>query len=140
MAKAKRRVAVRKKSKRGKASAKPAPKKVAKHATLKKVKSKVQPTGMNAKKSAVKKKRPMKAVERQPVAEMPIETATIDVIEGSASGAVAVTQYESGQATTSIAAGEGDEAIAPAGTSTMERDQSERPEHEAEEQRDARTG
>jgi hypothetical protein len=39
MAKAKKRVAVRKKSKRGKASAKPAPKK-----TLKKVKSKVQPT------------------------------------------------------------------------------------------------
>jgi hypothetical protein len=95
---------------------------------------------MNTKKSAVKKKRPMKAVERQPVAEMPIEPTTIDVIEGSASGVVAVTQYESGQATTSIAAGEADEGIAPAGTSTMATDQSERTEHEAEEQRDARTG
>jgi hypothetical protein len=130
MAKAKKRVAVRKKSKRGKASAKPVPKKVAKHATLKKVKSKVQPTGTNAKKSAARKKRPAKPVERQPMAETSVETTTIGVIKQSTPGVVAVTQSESVQATTSIAAGEGDEGIAPAGTPTMAADQSERPEHE----------
>jgi len=134
MAKAKKRVAVRKKSKRGKASAKPARKTVAKHATLKKVKSKVQPTGMNAKKSAARKKRPAKPVGRQPMAETSVETTTIGVIEQSPPGVVAVNRSESVQATTSIAAGdepEGDVGIAPPGTSTMAPDQSERPEHEA---------
>ena len=140
MAKAKKRVAVRKKSKRGKASAKPAPKKVAKRATQKKVKSKVPLTGMNTKKPAARKKRPTKAVERLPVAEMPVETTIIDVIEESGPGVVAVTQSESVQATTYIAAGKGDEGIAPTGTSTMAPGPSEGPEHEAEEQRDALTG
>jgi hypothetical protein len=144
MAKATKRVAVRKKSsKRGKASAKPARKTVAKHSSLKKAKSKVQPTGMNANKPAARKKRPTKTVETLPAAEMPVETMTIDVIEESAPGVVAVAQYESVQAMTPIAAGDepkGDEGIAPAGTSTMAPDPSERPEHEAKEQRDALTG
>jgi hypothetical protein len=68
------------------------------------------------------------------MAETSVETTTIGVIERSAPGVVAVTQSESVQATTSFAAGEepeGDVDIAPAGTSTMASDQSERPEHEA---------
>jgi hypothetical protein len=75
MAKAKKRVAARKKSlKRGKASAKPARKIAAKHA--KKAKSKVQRAGTSAKKSAAKKKRPPETAERRQVAEVPVETAT----------------------------------------------------------------
>ena len=133
MAKAKKRVAVRKKSsKRGKASAKPRRKAMAKHTTLKKAKPKVQPTGMNAKKPTTTKKRSIKTVERLPVAEKPVETTTIDIIEESAS-VVAVTQYESVQVTTPIAAADeskADDGIAPAGTLTMAPDPSDRPEHD----------
>ena len=135
MAKAKKRVAVRKKSsKPGKASAKPRRKAMARHTTLKKkAKSKVQPTGMNAKKPTTRKKRSIKTVERPPVAEKPVETTTIDIIEESASSVVGVTQYESVQATTPIAAADeskADDGIAPAGTLTMAPDSSERPEHD----------
>ena len=134
MAKAKKRVAVRKKSsKRGKASAKPRRKAMAKHTTLKKAKPKVQPTGMNAKKPTTRKKRSIKTVERPPVAEKPVETTTIDIIEESASSVVGVTQYESVQATTPIAAADeskADDGIAPAGTLTMAPDPSNRPEHD----------
>jgi hypothetical protein len=141
MAKAKKRVAARKKSsKRGKASAKPMRKMAAKRATPKKAKSKVQRAGMSAKKSAAKKKRPPDTAERRPVAETLVETTIIDVIEEPAPGVVAVTEYESVR--TAISAGdepEGGEGIDPAGTSTMAPDQGEPQEHEAEEQRDALT-
>jgi hypothetical protein len=137
MAKAKKRVAVRKKSsKRGKASAKPARKVAAKHATPKKAKSRVQRAGMSAKKPAAKRKRPPKTAERRQTVEMPVETTIIDVIEEPAPGVVAVTEYESVRTATSISAGgdpERGEGLSPACTS----DQGERPEHEAEAQRDA---
>jgi hypothetical protein len=80
------------------AIAKPRQKAMAKHTTLKKAKPKVQPTSMNAKKPTTTKKRSMKTMERVPVAEKPVETTTIDIIEESASSVVAVTQYESVQA------------------------------------------
>src|SRR5262249_51549571 len=107
--------------------------------TLKKAKPKVQPTGMNAKKPTTTKKRSIKTVERLPVAEKPVETTTIDIIEESAS-VVAVTQYESVQVTTPIAAADesnAEKGFAPAATLTIAPDPSERPEHEAKEQRDA---
>ena len=140
MAKAKKRVAARKKSsKRGKASAKPSRK-----MTAKKTKTKVRRAGMSAKKSPAKKKRPPETMERRPVAEMPVETTVettiIDVIEEPALGVVAVTEYESVQTATSIPTGsepERGEGIGLAGTSPMVPDQGERPEHGAEEQRDA---
>ena len=143
MAKAKKRVAARKKSsKRGKASVKPARK--MKRTTPKKTKTKVQRAGMGAKKSPAKKKRPSETMERRPVAEIPIETTVettiIDVIEEPALGLVAVTEYESVQTATSIPTGsepERGEGIGLAGTSPMVPDQGERPEHGAEEQRDA---
>jgi hypothetical protein len=122
MAKAKKRVAARKKSsKRGKASAKPARKMAAKHATPKKAKSKVQRMGMSAKKPAAKKKRPPETAERRQAVEMPVETTIIDVIEEPAPGVIAVTEYESVQTAASISHGgepERGEGIAPAGTST----------------------
>ena len=144
MAKAKKRVAVRKKnSKRGKASAKPARKRAAKRATPKKTKSKVQRPGMSTK-SPAKKKRSRETMERRLVAETPVETTVkttiIDVIEVPAPGVVAVTEYESVQTATSIPAGsepERAEGIGLAGTSPMVPDQGERPQHGAEEQRDA---
>ena len=129
MAKAKKRVAARKKSsKRGKASAKPARKMAAKHATPKKAKSKVQRVGMSANKPAAKKKRPPETAERRQAVEMPVETTIIDVIEEPAPGVVAVTEYESVRTATSISAGdepEGGEGIGPAATSTMAPDQME---------------
>jgi hypothetical protein len=80
MAKAKKRVAARKKSsKRGKANAKPARKMAAKKATPKKAKSKVQRAGMSAKKPAPKKKQALEPMEKREVAAMPV--ATFDVIE-----------------------------------------------------------
>src|SRR6516165_1420508 len=98
MAKAKKRVAARKKSsKRGKASTKPASKMATKHPTPKKTKSKVQRAGVSTKKSPAKKKRPPETMERRPVAEMPVttvETTIIDVIEEPAPGVVAVTEYD----------------------------------------------
>ena len=133
MAKAKKRAAARKKSsKRGKASAKPARKKAAKHATLKK--SKAQRVGMSAKKSAARKKRTREAVEARPVAEMPVETPIIDAIEETAPLAVAVTEYQSVQtAISSSTGGELEEGggLSSTGASPMAPDQGERPEHEA---------
>ena len=77
MAKAKKRVATRKKSsKRGNAGAKLGRKMAAKHAKPKKAKSKVQRAGMSAKKRAAKKQRPPGAVE----------TTKIDVIDEAAPG------------------------------------------------------
>jgi hypothetical protein len=122
MAKAKKRVAARKKSlKRGKASTKPARKMAAKHTTPKKAKSKIQRAGMSAKKSAAKKKRPPETAERRQVAEVPVKTTIIDAIEEPVPGVIAVTEYESVQTATSILPGgepERGEGIGPAGTST----------------------
>ena len=147
MAKAKKRVAARKKSsKRGKANAKPARKLTANRTTPKKTKTKVRRAGMSAKKSPAKKKRPPETMERRPVAEIPIETTVettiIDVIdiEEPALGVVAVTEYESVQTATSIPAGsepERGEGIGLAGTSPTVPDQGERPKDGGQEQRDA---
>ena len=88
MAKAKKRVAARKKSsKRGNVSAKPARKLAAKRATPKKAKSKARRAGMSAKKPAAEKKRPPDTAGRTQVAQMPVETTVIDVIEKPAPGA-----------------------------------------------------
>ena len=140
MAKAKKRVAVRKKSsKRGKASTKPASKMATKHPTPKKTKSKVQSAGMSTKKSPAKKKRPPETMERRPVAEVPVttvETTIIDVIEQPSPDVVAVTEYKSVETTTCIPVGgepESGEGAGPAGTSSMFQDEGERPGHEAEE-------
>ena len=143
MAKAKKRVAARKQSsKRGKASAKvsakAARKIAAKHATLKKVKSKVRRAGMSARKSAASKRREPEMVEALPVAEMPVETTIIDVIEDPAAGLIATTEYHSIQAETAISAcdepNSGEVSIGPADISTIASDQGV-PEHEAEDQR-----
>jgi hypothetical protein len=122
MAKAKKRVAERKKSsKRGKASAKPARKIAAKHVTLKKAKSKVRRVGLSAKKAAAKKKAPGEAAEGKQVAQTPVETTVINVIEKPAPGAIAVTEYETVQMATSISS-EGEperhEGAGPAGAPT----------------------
>ena len=87
MAKAKKRVATRKKaSKRGKASAKPARKKAAKRATPKKRPPK-----------AVAKMAPKRAPRRgAPV----IEDTIIDVIDEPVPGVVRVTEYETIRTTT----------------------------------------
>ena len=139
MAKAKKRVALRKKSsKRGKASAKPA-RKTAKNATVKKAKSKVQRARMGTKKSPAKKKRPPETMQRRPVAETPVstvETTIIGATEEHVPGAIAVTEYKSVETTTYIPVeGEPDsgEGAGPAGTSSMFQDEGERPAHEAEE-------
>ena len=80
MAKAKKRVAARKKSsKRGKASARPARKMAAKHAMPKKAKSKIRRAGMSATKPVAKKKRPPETAERRQVMKMPVKTTMIDV-------------------------------------------------------------
>ena len=103
MAKAKKRVAARKKSlKRSTAKAKPARKLAAKHVTPKKAKSKVRRAGMSAKKPAAEKKRPPDTAGRRQVAQMPVETTVIDVIEKPAPGVGGETERG--------------EAIGPAGT------------------------
>jgi hypothetical protein len=103
MAKAKKRIAARKKSsKRGKTSAKPMRKKMAKRAAPKKSKSKVR----RAKMSAPKKKRsPKTAVRKAPtqVLEAPVETTIIDPIEKPVPGVVVVAEYESVRTATPIA-------------------------------------
>jgi hypothetical protein len=108
MAKAKKRVAARKKSsKRGKAGAKLARKMAAKHAKPKKAKSRVQRAGMSAKKRAAKKQRPP-------------EAAKIDVIGEAVPGVVAVTRDKSVRTATSISPGiepERGEGVGPAGAS-----------------------
>ena len=115
MAKAKKRVAARKKSsKRGKPSAKPARKMAAKHATPKKAKSKVRRAGMSATKPVAKKKRPPEKAEK-------VDTTMIDVIEEPAPGVVEATEYESVRTATSILPGgepQRGEGTGPAGTST----------------------
>ena len=104
-------VATRKKSsKRGKAGAKLGRKMAAKHAKPKKAKSKVQRTGMSAKKRAAKK-------QRQPEA---VETTKIDVIDEAAPGVISVKEYDSVRTATSIAPGiepERGEGVGPAGAS-----------------------
>ena len=109
MAKAKKRVATRKKSsKRGKAGAKLGRKMAAKHAKPKKAKSKVQRAGMSAKKRAAKKQR------------QAVETTKIDVIDEAAPGVISVKEYDSVRTATSIAPGiepERGEGVGPAGAS-----------------------
>ena len=99
MAKAKKRAAGRKKSsRRGKASAKPARKKAAKRATPKRAKSKVRRASASVTKPSAKKKRPPKTAARKAprqVAEVPVETTIVDVIEEPVPGVVVVTEYES---------------------------------------------
>ena len=96
MAKAKKRVATRKKSsKRGKASAKPARKTAAKRTTPKEAKSKVRRAGSGAPKPAVKKKRPPKTAARKAPRKaprrqvvVPVEDTIIDVIDEPAPGVI----------------------------------------------------
>ena len=98
MAKAKKRVATRKKSsKRGKASAKPARKKAAKRTKPKQAKSKVR----GAAKPMAKKQRPSKIAARKAptkpprqVVGVPVEDTIIDVIEEPVPGVFVVTEYE----------------------------------------------
>ena len=110
MAKAKKRVATRKKSsKRGKASAKPARKTAAKRTTPKEAKSKVRRAGSGAPKPAVKKKRPPKTAARKAprkVVEVPVvEDTIIDVIDEPVPGVIRVTEYESIRTATPISSG-----------------------------------
>jgi hypothetical protein len=118
MAKAKKRVAARKKSsKRGKASVRPARKMAAKHATPKKAMSKIRRAGMSATEPVAKKKRPPETAGRRQVMEMPVKTT----IEQPAPGAVVVTEYESVRTATSISPGgepQRGKGTGPAGTST----------------------
>ena len=112
MAKAKKRVATRKKSsKRGKASAKPARKKAAKRTMPKGAKSKVGRAGRGAPKPAVKKKRPPKTAARKAPRKaprkvvVPVEDTIIDVIDEPAPGVIRVTEYESIRTGTPISSG-----------------------------------
>ena len=112
MAKAKKRVATRKKrSKRGKANAKPARKKAAKRTMPKGAKSKVGRAGRGAPKPAVKKKRPPKTAARKAPRKaprkvvVPVEDTIIDVIDEPAPGVIRVTEYESIRTGTPISSG-----------------------------------
>jgi len=112
MAKAKKRVATRKKSsKRGKASVKPARKKAAKRMTPKKAKSKVRRAGSGAPKPMAKKKLPPKTAARKAPRKaprqvvVPVEDTIIDVIEEPVPGVVVVTEYESIRTATPISSG-----------------------------------
>jgi hypothetical protein len=112
MAKAKKRVATRKKSsKRGKASAKSARKKAAKRMTPKKAKSKIRRAGEGAPKPMAKKKRPPKTPARKAVGKtprqvvVPVEDTIIDVIEEPVPGVVVVTEYESIRTATPVSSG-----------------------------------
>ena len=106
MAKAKKRVATRKKSsKRGNASARPARKKAAKRTKPKQAKSKVS----GAAKPMAKKQRPSKVAARKAptkpprqVVEVPVEDTIIDVIEEPVPGVVVVTEYETIRTATPI--------------------------------------
>ena len=117
MAKAKKRVAARKKgSKRSKANAKPARKVAAKQVRLRKGKSKVKRTAVNAKRLAAKKKRSPQPMETA----KPIEKTPMDVIDEPAPGVLAVTEHESAQIATSVSTDvqpERGEELSPAGTS-----------------------
>lgn len=106
MAKLKKRVATRKKrSKRAKASTKPARKKAAKRTKAKNGKSKVR----GAAKPMAKKRRPSKIAAKmaprktpKQVTEVPIEDTMIDVIEEPIPGVVVVTEYETIRTATPI--------------------------------------
>ena len=106
MAKAKKRIAARKASaKRSRASASIRRKKTAKRAAPKQTKSRARRAGMGATKPAVKNKRsPKSAARRAPkqVAEVPVETTIIDVIEEPVPGVVVITEYESVRTVTPI--------------------------------------
>jgi hypothetical protein len=109
MAKAKKRVATRKKSsKRGQASGKPARKKAARRTTPKKAKSKVRRAVRGAAKPMPKKPRPSKiAARKAPIAprqvvEVPVVDTIIDVIEEPAPGVVVVTEHETIRTATPI--------------------------------------
>ena len=98
MAKAKKRVATRKKSsKRGKASAKHARKKAAKRMTPKQAKSKVRgaprPMSKRQRQSKIAARKAPSKTPRQAV-EVPVEDTIIDVIEEPVPGVVVVTEYE----------------------------------------------
>src|SRR5665811_2566636 len=109
MAKAKKRVATRKKSsKRGKASARPARKKAAKRTKPKQAKSKVR----GAAKPMAKKQRPSKVAARKAptkpprqVVEVPVEDTIIDVIEEPVPSVIVVTEYETIRPATPISSG-----------------------------------
>ena len=112
MAKAKKRVATRKKSsKRGKASAKPARKKAAKRTMPKGAKSKVGRAGRGAPKPAVKKRQFLKTAARKAPRKaprkvvVPVEDTIIDVIDEPAPGVIRVTEYESIRTGTPISSG-----------------------------------
>jgi hypothetical protein len=92
MAKAKKRLATRKKSsKRGKVSVK----KLARPMRRKKAKSKVRQTGTRVLKSIAKKKRPSKlAVKTAPRKAPIVEDTIIDVRDEPVPGVVRVTEYE----------------------------------------------
>jgi hypothetical protein len=112
MAKAKKRVATRKKSsKRGKASAKPGRKRAARQATPKEAKSKVRRAGGGAPKPAVKKKRPPKTAARKAPRKtprqviVPVDDTIIDVVEEPVPGVAVVTEYESIRTATPISSG-----------------------------------
>jgi hypothetical protein len=98
MAKAKKRLATRKKSsKRRKVSAK----KAAKPMRPKKAKSKVRETSKRAPKSIAKKKKPPKLAAKTAPRKAPVvEDTIIDVIDEPVPGVVRVTEYETVQITT----------------------------------------
>ena len=112
MAKAKKRVATRKKSsKRGKARAKPARKTAAKRTAAKKAKSKVRRAGRGTPKPAVRKKRPPKTAARKAPGKaprqvvVPVEDTIIDVIDEPVPGVIRVTEYELIQTATPVSSG-----------------------------------
>ena len=98
MAKAKKRLATRKKSsKRGKVSSK----KAARPMRPRKAKSKARQTGTRTLKSIAKKKRPPKLAAKMAPRKAPIvEDTIIDVIDQPVPGVVRVTEYETIRAVT----------------------------------------
>jgi hypothetical protein len=111
MAKAKKRAASRKTSaKRGKASANSKRQKTAKRAAPKKIKAKVGRARMAAKKAAVKNRRSSKSAARRApkqLAQPPIETTIIDVIEEPVPGVVVITEYESVRTAPALSSNDG---------------------------------
>jgi len=111
MAKAKKRVATRKKSsKRGKVIAKRARKKAAKRTAPSKAKSKVRSLGKSATKPAANKNLvPKTAARKEPrqVVEAPVETTIIDVIEEPIPGVVVFTESQLLQTAAPASPGEG---------------------------------
>ena len=104
MAKAKKRVATRKKSsKRGKASAKPARRKAAKRTMPKqaKVRGAAKPMSKRQRQSKIATKKAPSEMPRQ-VVEVPVEDTIIDIIEEPVPGVVVVTEYETIRTATPI--------------------------------------